>query len=84
MVDGDGRGFGSKDQWGGRSRLEYRGFSLDVGTSTKQSSIPYHDKCLMLGIAKVVVSILLSGMMAIGRTMGSGRRGYGASSGRKS
>ncbi|GFW23852.1 hypothetical protein TNCV_945371 [Trichonephila clavipes] len=38
----------------------------------------------MLGLAKVVFSILLSGMTAIGRTMESGRRGYGASSGRKS
>ncbi|GFT67208.1 uncharacterized protein TNCV_783581 [Trichonephila clavipes] len=35
-------------------------------------------------MAKVVVSILLSGMTAIGRTMGSGSRGYGSSSGRKS
>ncbi|GFT22872.1 integrase catalytic domain-containing protein [Trichonephila clavipes] len=32
MVDGDGRGFRCKDQWGSRSRLEYRGFSLDVGS----------------------------------------------------
>ncbi|GFX88989.1 hypothetical protein TNCV_2852891 [Trichonephila clavipes] len=39
---------------------------------------------LILGMAKVVVSNLLSGMTAIGRTMESGRRGYGASSGRKS
>ncbi|GFW73035.1 hypothetical protein TNCV_831541 [Trichonephila clavipes] len=38
----------------------------------------------MLGMAKVVVSILLSGMTAIGRTIGSGRRGYGSSSGRRS
>ncbi|GFT67251.1 transposable element Tc3 transposase [Trichonephila clavipes] len=37
----------------------------------------------MLGMAKVLFSILLSGMTAICRTMGSGRRGYGASSGRK-
>ncbi|GFW28294.1 hypothetical protein TNCV_4639611 [Trichonephila clavipes] len=36
---------------------------------------------MMLGMAKVVFSILLSGMMAIGRTMESRRRGYGASSG---
>ncbi|GFX47543.1 hypothetical protein TNCV_3015621 [Trichonephila clavipes] len=38
---------------------------------------------MMLGMAKVMFSILLSGMTAIGRTMRSGRRGYGASSGRK-
>ncbi|GFW90353.1 general transcription factor II-I repeat domain-containing protein 2A [Trichonephila clavipes] len=38
---------------------------------------------MMLGMTKVVFSILLSGMMAIGRTMESGRRGYGASSGWK-
>ncbi|GFX12153.1 transposable element Tc1 transposase [Trichonephila clavipes] len=37
----------------------------------------------MLGMAKVEFDILLSGMTAIGRTMGSGRRGYGFSSGRK-
>ncbi|GFV59369.1 hypothetical protein TNCV_4633451, partial [Trichonephila clavipes] len=38
---------------------------------------------MMLGMAKVVFSILLSGMMAIGRAMESGRRGYGSSSGWK-
>ncbi|GFV52349.1 hypothetical protein TNCV_855191, partial [Trichonephila clavipes] len=38
---------------------------------------------LMLGMTKVVFSILLSGMMAIGRTLESRRRGYGASSGWK-
>ncbi|GFV41066.1 hypothetical protein TNCV_2666571 [Trichonephila clavipes] len=38
---------------------------------------------MMLGMKKEVFSILLSGMMAIGRTMESGRRGYGASSGWK-
>ncbi|GFW74247.1 hypothetical protein TNCV_2524511 [Trichonephila clavipes] len=32
MVDGHVRGFGCKDQWVGRSRLEYRDFSLDVGS----------------------------------------------------
>ncbi|GFW06121.1 hypothetical protein TNCV_4479131 [Trichonephila clavipes] len=58
-------------------------YSLSIWT-LKQSSIPCRDKSLMLGMAKVVVFILLSGMTAIGRTMGSGRRGYGASSGRKS
>ncbi|GFU84031.1 hypothetical protein TNCV_4345751 [Trichonephila clavipes] len=35
------------------------------------------------GHCKVVFSILLSGMMAIGRAMESGRRGYGSSSGWK-
>ncbi|GFS86608.1 hypothetical protein TNCV_3160611 [Trichonephila clavipes] len=40
-------------------------------------------KSMMLGMAKVVFSILLSGMMAIGRAMESGRRGYGSSSGWK-
>ncbi|GFT29718.1 hypothetical protein TNCV_4891321 [Trichonephila clavipes] len=35
---------------------------------------------MMLGMTKVVFSILLSGMMAIGRTMESRRLGYGASS----
>ncbi|GFU50959.1 hypothetical protein TNCV_4461551 [Trichonephila clavipes] len=34
-------------------------------------------------MTKVVFSVLLSGMMAIGRTMESVRRGYGASSGWK-
>ncbi|GFU71024.1 hypothetical protein TNCV_1215501 [Trichonephila clavipes] len=34
-------------------------------------------------MTKVVFSILLSGMMAIGRAMESGRRGYGSSSGWK-
>ncbi|GFX52864.1 hypothetical protein TNCV_3720541 [Trichonephila clavipes] len=34
---------------------------------------------MMLGMAKVVFSILLSGMLAIGRAMESGRRGYGSS-----
>ncbi|GFW41264.1 hypothetical protein TNCV_1002571 [Trichonephila clavipes] len=38
---------------------------------------------MMLGMAKVVFSILLSGMTAIGRAMESGRRGYGSSSGWK-
>ncbi|GFV21531.1 hypothetical protein TNCV_5121181 [Trichonephila clavipes] len=38
---------------------------------------------MMLGMAKEVFSILLSGMMAIGRAMESGRRGYGSSSGWK-
>ncbi|GFT16622.1 hypothetical protein TNCV_282231 [Trichonephila clavipes] len=37
----------------------------------------------MLGMTKVVFCILLSGRTEIGRTMGSGRRGYGSSSGRK-
>ncbi|GFX01281.1 hypothetical protein TNCV_3729501 [Trichonephila clavipes] len=37
----------------------------------------------MLGMAKVVFSILLSGMTVIGRTMEFGRRGYDASSGRR-
>ncbi|GFU04194.1 probable RNA-directed DNA polymerase from transposon X-element [Trichonephila clavipes] len=50
-------------------------FSLGIWT-VKQSSIPYRVKTWMLGMAKVVFSILLSGMMA----MESGRRGYGASS----
>ncbi|GFX62489.1 hypothetical protein TNCV_413311 [Trichonephila clavipes] len=58
-------------------------FPLGIWT-VKQSSIQYRDKSLMLGMAKVMVYILLSGMAAIGRTMGFGRRGYGASSGRKS
>ncbi|GFV66156.1 hypothetical protein TNCV_2900821 [Trichonephila clavipes] len=57
-------------------------FSLGIWT-VKSSSIPYHVKSLMLGLAKVVFSILLSGMRAIGRTMEPGRHGYGASSGRK-
>ncbi|GFV72986.1 hypothetical protein TNCV_1734541 [Trichonephila clavipes] len=47
-------------------------------------AVPYRVKSLMLGMAKVVFSILLSGMMAIGRAMESGRSGYDASSGRKS
>ncbi|GFV78340.1 putative DD41D transposase [Trichonephila clavipes] len=38
---------------------------------------------MMLGLTKVVFSILLSGMMVIGRAMESGRRGYGSSSGWK-
>ncbi|GFT74995.1 hypothetical protein TNCV_935691 [Trichonephila clavipes] len=38
---------------------------------------------MMLGMAKVGFSILLSGMTAIGRAMESGRRGYGSSSGWK-
>ncbi|GFW92508.1 hypothetical protein TNCV_518251 [Trichonephila clavipes] len=38
---------------------------------------------MMLGMAKVVFSILLSGMTAIGRAMESGKRGYGSSSGWK-
>ncbi|GFU31991.1 DDE Tnp4 domain-containing protein [Trichonephila clavipes] len=38
---------------------------------------------MMLGMAKVVFSILLSDMTAIGRAMESGRRGYGSSSGWK-
>ncbi|GFX36609.1 hypothetical protein TNCV_2031891 [Trichonephila clavipes] len=38
---------------------------------------------MMLGMAKVVFSILLSDMMAIGQAMESGRRGYGSSSGWK-
>ncbi|GFW12019.1 hypothetical protein TNCV_4530851 [Trichonephila clavipes] len=38
---------------------------------------------MMLGLTKVVFSILLSGMMVIGRVMESGRRGYGSSSGWK-
>ncbi|GFV68941.1 hypothetical protein TNCV_4256621 [Trichonephila clavipes] len=38
---------------------------------------------MMLGMAKVVFSILLSGMTAIGRAMESERRGYGSSSGWK-
>ncbi|GFW26767.1 hypothetical protein TNCV_2851571 [Trichonephila clavipes] len=57
-----------------------RRFPLGIWTA-KQSSIPYCDKSLMLGMAKVVVFILLSSMTVIGRTMGSGRRGYGASYG---
>ncbi|GFY28254.1 hypothetical protein TNCV_4395881 [Trichonephila clavipes] len=58
-----------------------RRFILGVWT-VKQSSIPYRES-MMLGMAKVVFSILLSGMMAIGRAMESGRRGYGSSSGWK-
>ncbi|GFW56672.1 hypothetical protein TNCV_1213231, partial [Trichonephila clavipes] len=38
---------------------------------------------MMLGMAKVEFNILLSGMMAIGWAMESGRRGYGSSSGWK-
>ncbi|GFS61492.1 hypothetical protein TNCV_4312121 [Trichonephila clavipes] len=38
---------------------------------------------MMLGLTKVLFSILLSGMMVIGRAMESGRRGYGSSSGWK-
>ncbi|GFX33432.1 hypothetical protein TNCV_4122661 [Trichonephila clavipes] len=38
---------------------------------------------MMLGMAKLVFSILLSGMIAIGRAMESGRRVYGSSSGWK-
>ncbi|GFU34809.1 hypothetical protein TNCV_2320031 [Trichonephila clavipes] len=38
---------------------------------------------MMLGMAKVVFSILLSGMTVIGRAMESGTRGYGSSSGWK-
>ncbi|GFY27632.1 hypothetical protein TNCV_910831 [Trichonephila clavipes] len=60
-----------------------RRFTLGIWT-VQQSSIPYQDKSLMLGMTKVVVCSLLSGMTAIGRTMGSGRRVYGSSSGRKS
>ncbi|GFX78052.1 hypothetical protein TNCV_972061 [Trichonephila clavipes] len=40
--------------------------------TVKQSSIPCHDKSLMRGMVKVVVYILLSGMMAIGRLWNSG------------
>ncbi|GFU86549.1 hypothetical protein TNCV_4479851 [Trichonephila clavipes] len=40
-------------------------------------------KSMMLDLTKVVFSILLSGMMVIGRAMESGRRGYGSSSGWK-
>ncbi|GFX41872.1 hypothetical protein TNCV_389851 [Trichonephila clavipes] len=59
-----------------------RRFYLDIWT-VKQSSIPYRESLKMLGMAKVVFSILLSGMTAIGRTMESGRRGYGASRGKQ-
>ncbi|GFU75856.1 hypothetical protein TNCV_1653141 [Trichonephila clavipes] len=59
-----------------------RRFFLGIWT-VKQSSIPYRES-VMLSMARVVFSILLSGMTAIGRTRESGRRGYGASSGRKS
>ncbi|GFY31502.1 hypothetical protein TNCV_4693461 [Trichonephila clavipes] len=59
-----------------------RRFPLGVGT-VKTALNPISRKSMMLGMAKVVFSILLSGMMAIGRTMESGRNGYGASSGWK-
>ncbi|GFT26842.1 hypothetical protein TNCV_3710081 [Trichonephila clavipes] len=36
---------------------------------------------MMLGMAKVVFSILLSGMLVIGRAMESGKRGLSSSSG---
>ncbi|GFS94605.1 hypothetical protein TNCV_3649611 [Trichonephila clavipes] len=53
---------------------------LGVWTA-KQSSIPYQDMSSMRGMAKVVFYVLLSGMMTIGWTIGSGRRGYCALSG---
>ncbi|GFX16968.1 hypothetical protein TNCV_2519451 [Trichonephila clavipes] len=53
---------------------------LGVWTA-KQSSIPYQDKSSTRGMAKVVLYVLLSGMMTIGWTIGSGRRGFCALSG---
>ncbi|GFX08506.1 hypothetical protein TNCV_4020231 [Trichonephila clavipes] len=49
------------------------GFDVNIGYCRSES--------MMLGMAKVEFNILLSGMMAIGWAMESGRRGYGSSSG---
>ncbi|GFT33293.1 hypothetical protein TNCV_4767721 [Trichonephila clavipes] len=59
-----------------------RRFPLGVRT-VKTVLNPISGESMMLGMTKVVFSILLSCMMAIGQTMESGRRGYGASSGWK-
>ncbi|GFX36500.1 uncharacterized protein TNCV_1254731 [Trichonephila clavipes] len=62
--------------------LEARAFSFgrpDCKNSPQSHIVIVYDA----GMTKVVFSILLSGMMAIGGTMESGRRGYGASSGWK-
>ncbi|GFY07113.1 hypothetical protein TNCV_4903551 [Trichonephila clavipes] len=59
--------------------------SIDVAFlgvwTAKQSSIPYQDMSSMRGMANVVLYVLPSGMMTIGWTIGSGRRGYCALSG---
>ncbi|GFX84164.1 uncharacterized protein TNCV_927751 [Trichonephila clavipes] len=57
--------------------------SLCIENNEDEWSVSSTRESMMLGMAKVVFSILLSGMTAIGRVMESGRRGYGSSSGWK-
>ncbi|GFV66018.1 hypothetical protein TNCV_4086931 [Trichonephila clavipes] len=57
-----------------------RRFVLGVWT-VKTVLNPISLESMMLGMEKVVLSILLSGMLVIGRAMESGRRGLGSSSG---
>ncbi|GFT97366.1 hypothetical protein TNCV_243801 [Trichonephila clavipes] len=54
-----------------------------LGIRTVKTVLKPMSRVYDAGHGKVVFSILLSGMMAIGRTMESGRSGYGASSGWK-
>ncbi|GFV94819.1 hypothetical protein TNCV_1028171 [Trichonephila clavipes] len=73
--DGDWSNDGIREEWLWR-------FPLSVRTVETVLN-PISWKSMMLGMAKAVFSILLSGMMAVDRTMESGRSGYGASSGWK-
>ncbi|GFV88864.1 hypothetical protein TNCV_4609091 [Trichonephila clavipes] len=57
-----------------------RRFLLGVWT-VKTVLNPISLESMVLGMAKVVFSILLSGMLLIGRAMESGKRGLGSSSG---